>query len=284
MADIRSTSFNPGATYFRPASTATAKAAPQPAQTQAPLASPAPWNTTETFRPSSIDSAPTLRELSLSPSSAPAQTGLPVDLSDEVGTLDFYRKRQDDFKQRNPDLDPPDYYMNYGDKYLRKFHDHTKPKLSEAGQKWLERTGVALQQAIEDKRAEDPGAFAELERESDAFRAFAYASHPDAYLNSGMDTLNPIDLVHVGLTPEPKDLLTRDGLSQLVETGSRLVGRQAVKLAKATWNAGTKVGETVRETAINWGETSYRVGSSGVKWVGDSAREAVDKLKDRFDW
>ena len=32
----------------------------------------------------------------------------------EPGTPDYYQQRYDDFVSRNPGVDPPDYYLEYG--------------------------------------------------------------------------------------------------------------------------------------------------------------------------
>ena len=60
----------------------------------------------------------------------------PADLTDQIGSLDYYRMRADDFRERNPDMEPPDYYMNYGDKYARR----TFPSAANSGWSMLEPT------------------------------------------------------------------------------------------------------------------------------------------------
>jgi hypothetical protein len=42
-----------------------------------------------------------------------------------LGTAEYYKFRALDFKRRNPDKDPPDYYLNFGDKYARNFTNET---------------------------------------------------------------------------------------------------------------------------------------------------------------
>ena len=39
----------------------------------------------------------------------------------EVGDLDYYLEREADFEARHPDLEPPDYYTEYGDRYINEF-------------------------------------------------------------------------------------------------------------------------------------------------------------------
>lgn len=145
----------------------------------------------------------------------------PADLSTAVGSLDYYAKRNADFLERHPGEQPPPYYLEYGDKYAHAFQTGTKAKLSPLGQEWLEGTFRRLQDAIEDKRREDPAAFERLESDPEAFRKFAYQTHSKAYVESGLAQLSPADLVQIGCTPGLKDLLTRDGLDQVIETVQR---------------------------------------------------------------
>ena len=48
---------------------------------------------------------------------------LPADLWNRVGDVTYYRARNDDFIRRNPGRTPPDYYLEYGDKYAHRFTD-----------------------------------------------------------------------------------------------------------------------------------------------------------------
>ena len=45
-------------------------------------------------------------------------------------------------------MEPPDYYMNYGDKYARRFTEELSPNLSERGQQWLVDARANLQEAM----------------------------------------------------------------------------------------------------------------------------------------
>ena len=92
------------------------------------------------------------------------------------GQLDYYRLREEDFMKRHPGDNqgtPPDYYLGYGDKYAHRFTEHLKPQLSQAGQGWLDRTFVNLQNAMEAKPNEDPAVFAKLEENPGKFRKCA---------------------------------------------------------------------------------------------------------------
>lgn len=150
---------------------------------------------------------------------------LPKPLPNSVGTLNYYFDRYNDFKKRHPTLSPPDYYLNYGNKYANRFTKVLRPRLSSTGQKWVDKTFVLLQQAIENRLKQNPLAFDALERNSDAFKAFAYGTHSDAYLGAGLSYLPPGDLLMIGTTPDLGDLMTGAGIKQVVETGARLIPR-----------------------------------------------------------
>jgi len=68
------------------------------------------------------------------------------------GPDDYYHQRYNDFVARNPCATPPDYYLGYGGKYYAEFMV-LGSKLSPEGQAWCNKTALALQQAMEDKRA-----------------------------------------------------------------------------------------------------------------------------------
>lgn len=139
-----------------------------------------------------------------------------------TGSADYYQQRYDDFVQRNPGVEPPDYYLGYGGTYNERFGSLDDSDLSPEGQQWRDDTAVALQQSIEDLRIEDPAAFAALERDPEAFREFAFESHPDAYVDSGLYDLSAQDLTVIALTPDIGDVLSREGLAQTLVTLGKL--------------------------------------------------------------
>lgn len=148
----------------------------------------------------------------------PADVPAPV----EVGTREYYQQRLADFQARNPGVEPPDYYLGYGDKYMQRFAELDGTDLSPEGLAWRDRTTEALQSAIEDYRIRDPQGFAELERDPDAFRRFAFASHPDAYVDSGLYELPVQDLTVIALTPDIGDVLSQEGIDQTKITIGKL--------------------------------------------------------------
>lgn len=153
----------------------------------------------------------------------------PADLTHRIGSRDYYIERYRDFRRRNPNERAPDYYLNYGLKYYDRFHANMD-SLQPTSQAWVERTGVALQRNMEARRTQ--GDYAGLERNQDDFRSFAYGSHPDAYVNSGLHDVPWADRVTIGLTPDAGDLLSWDGISQMLQTGVRVLA-QDVGLTEA---------------------------------------------------
>lgn len=136
----------------------------------------------------------------------------------QPGTPDYYQQRHDDFVARNPGVAPPDYYLGYGQKYADRFTSLDGRDLSAEGLAWRDRTLLALQQAIEDKRIGDPEGFAELEKDPVAFRRFAFETHPDAYVDSGVYDLPAQDLLVIAGTPDINDVLSQEGIDQSLIT------------------------------------------------------------------
>lgn len=147
------------------------------------------------------------------PGGVPSPADLPAEIP--TGTLDFYKLRNADFVRRNPGVPPPDYYLQYGDKYCQKFSALGPQDLSPQGLQWRDATLKNLQEAIEQKRAADPVAFAQLERDPQAFKSFCYGTHADAYLKAGLADLPAHDLLKIAMTPATKDLLGPDGLKTI---------------------------------------------------------------------
>ena len=151
----------------------------------------------------------------------------PADLSKFVGTANYYRVRHQDFASRHPEQDPPSYYLDYGDHYMHRFVDEVGPSMNSKGREWILKTRAQLQEAIELERTRDPVAFDELEQNEECFLDFCYQTHPKAYLDSGLEKLNPIQWLHIALTPDSKDLLNPRGLKQVFETTAMVVKRRS---------------------------------------------------------
>ena len=164
-----------------------------------------------------------------------AARNLPAEIP--TGTPDYYRQRAEDFRRRNPGMEPPAYYMEYGQKYCDRFSSLGPKELTPEGLEWRDRTLKALQDSIEAKRMEDPAGFAQLERDPEAFKKFAYDAHPDAYVDSGLYELPVQDLVKIGTTPDIKDLLSKDGVRQVIDALGKMSPGDVAKVA----------GESVKE-------------------------------------
>lgn len=139
----------------------------------------------------------------------------PASLRSSIGSEYYYRMRAEDFASRNPGVPTPSYYFQYGDKYLHRFRDQVKWSLSKQGQGWVDRTLILLQQAMEDRRDQNPFAFGNLELDDDAFRDFAYGTHTYAYTAAGLCDLPITDMITIGTSPDLMDILTLGGVAQI---------------------------------------------------------------------
>ena len=144
-----------------------------------------------------------------------------------IGTTGYYKFRDNDFNIRQSLMDKwytlqpdaPDYYMDYGDKYVNRFSKDLYPKLSNSGKAWLDGALVNLQTAIEEKLESDPS----IEMDNGKFRKFAFDSHVEAYETAGLFGLPVKDLILIGTTPNISDLLSKNGLKQVMQVGKDYV-------------------------------------------------------------
>jgi RHS repeat-associated protein len=122
----------------------------------------------------------------------------------------YYKDRLKDFKTRNPNRKAPEYYLNYGNKYLRRFKYETKQTLSKKGQKWLDKALINLQDEMEKGLEQNKN----IELNNEKFTDFAFDTHVNAYEKAGILKLGVVDKVKIMLTVDPKDLLSPGGLKQ----------------------------------------------------------------------
>lgn len=190
---------------------------------------------------------------------------------DIIGTKSYYVFREKDFKNRSENKKtPPDYYLNYGNKYCKAFSEKTRPKLSAQGKTWLDKTLIALQEAIEKKLKIEP----KIELDSTKFRKYCFDSHPDAYIKSGLFKLGPEDLFQVAMTPEWRDLLTEESMIQVLQIIKKWSSEKAEKIAalpfkvwdavKGQFEAGKK---TVAKALGNWYDSAKETGEKVTKKV-----------------
>ena len=140
-----------------------------------------------------------------------------------VGTCEYYDARVADFVRRHPGEEPPDYYLNYGQKYCERFSEETFPGLSGAGQEWDVRTRMNLQLAMEMGALGEKEELEKAESTAAMLKTFAFKSHPKAYLDAGLADLPFTDLAMIGLTPDIADLATVDGVDQVQQTARKMV-------------------------------------------------------------
>lgn len=136
--------------------------------------------------------------------------------------INYYVLRWRDYLSRHADQNasaaqPPDYYLAYGDKYCRRFRLELRQRFSPRGQAWIDKTCILLQQMLEQKRTEDPLAFARLEEDAGTFRSLAYSQHAAAYIRGGIAGLSLHDLILILYLVDLKDLVTPDGVYQMIQ-------------------------------------------------------------------
>lgn len=136
-----------------------------------------------------------------------------------MGSSGYYQWCNNDFVQRHQgeNSKPPDYYLKYGNKYINRFMKETFNKVSGQGKVWLLKALMNLQKAIENKLIQDPT----IEENNQKFKQFAFSSHVAAYVDAGILQLGVIDKLIIGLTPDPADLFSPEGVQQAEEIGKR---------------------------------------------------------------
>lgn len=133
-----------------------------------------------------------------------------------IGTCGYYIFRAYDFYKRNGYLgDEQSYYMNYGYKYCDKFNNVTYFKLSKAGKEWVEATTRILQEKLEEELASNSNV------ECCGLKKAAFDSHPDAYMEGGLEGLGLIDKVKILNTVDEIDT---DAVVQATITLIYLIG------------------------------------------------------------
>ncbi len=148
----------------------------------------------------------------------------PTWIKDELGKTEYYEKRAKDFEERNPGKKAPDYYREYGDKYVKRF-DKLKPELSKKGQEWMERTKDLLQVKMESGLRS--GEWDESKPEE--LKDKAYDSHSEAYLEAGLADLPQEDIKKILTTVDRGDFFTWDALVESAETASEVPVGKSIK-------------------------------------------------------
>ena len=173
-------------------------------------------------------------------------------LPSEVRTpsADYFRQRADDFARRNPDALLPELYQGQGQRSLEKLSSLGAKDLQPAGLAWRDRAVKALQDAVETKRAADPAAFAQLERDPEAFKKFTSEALSQACVHAGVLNLSAQDQVKLATTPELRELLGKEGVKQIAATIGKLkpedVARMGGKTAETLGRAGDELRKTLK--------------------------------------
>ncbi len=160
-----------------------------------------------------------------------------------LGSPEYYRWRAEEFKQRHPDKEPPDYLLNYGDKYAKIFRDEIRPNLTDEGKKWVDRTMRGLQERME--KAYKDGTLDEMDPK--AFKDFATGIHSDVYNKEGFGELSDRDVEKVWKRLMAEDEFWEWGtFKEMMEVSPQVLGRMATRvspswrlssgLARAIWD------------------------------------------------
>ncbi|MBN1993015.1 MAG: hypothetical protein JW953_09955 [Anaerolineae bacterium] len=175
----------------------------------------------------------------------PNQPGQQSPLPAQVAfNINYYAARAKDYLARHkttPPATPPDYYLAYGDKYVRRFTNQLRPKLSSAGQAWLDLTGFLLQWQMEQQRKTNPVAFARLEENPAAFRQFAYSTHAEAYIRAGIADLSLKEWCLIALTPDPGDILCPAGIQQVLKVAGHITAVYCTPVMGLLWGLSSKL-------------------------------------------
>lgn len=141
-------------------------------------------------------------------------TGTPSTLSEHYGKESYYSQRMADFNKRYPGMTAPSYYTEYGLKYCKVFKDDTRPKLSDIGKEWVDKTMVALQVKLSEILINNP----DIELDPALLEEMAFESHVDAYIECGILSLPMSDKIEILMTVDYDDLVIKEvGREQALE-------------------------------------------------------------------
>ncbi|MDF3841937.1 hypothetical protein P3W55_09460 [Pseudomonas citronellolis] len=142
---------------------------------------------------------------------------------------------------------PPEYYVSYGYYYCSIYGEKLRPRLTAAGQDWLDNARYGLQINMEDGlRSNMKGAQIEivckrypnrtarmsvqkylLEVTPDTFKTFAFRTHVPAYLDAGLADLPLGDLLRIGGQPNIEEWLDKETWQQAIESGAVVAAEKA---------------------------------------------------------
>ena len=173
----------------------------------------------------------------------PPQAVAPVAAEDcgrLVGSCEFYRCRQ---RRARTGFPPTGYYLGYGLKYCERFSTRTRPRLSPAGQRWLDKTLPCLQAWIHSHLSYDA--------DPDTVKRGAFGSHPDCYVLSGLCFLSPHDWHEIWDTIDSAD----NDLAQVLRTAVFCGGNIGALVIPGSLAAGGGLhGQMERDWQRNFGQ------------------------------
>jgi hypothetical protein len=205
------------------------------------------------------------------------------------GSCEYYKSRNQNYIERHDVHDgsckPPDYYLNYGFKYCSRFKKETYLNLSPQGKAWLDKTLILLQDFMEMgvvemnyvatenlafndryKLPKNSKAFyTGIECRNADFKAFAFATHPDAYRPKDMQNLPAEDLVRIGLTPD------------FGEWGDAATWEQAGIM----WDK-MDVGHIVEDTVDRVIDGAKDKAQEAIEGIQDYAKETIETIREIF--
>jgi RHS repeat-associated protein len=149
----------------------------------------------------------------------------PTNLKHLVGKDLYYIARARDYQIRNKTNKIPEYYIEYGNKYMFKFKYETKNLLSSQGKVWSDKTLRYLHQAMESGLQKSK---VDMENDSWKLKNFAYETHPKAYIDAGLFDLPEEDWFRIVRTPDFADLSTPSGLEQIIKVGWEFVKQRGL--------------------------------------------------------
>lgn len=125
--------------------------------------------------------------------------------ADGCGSCDYYLCKEAAAEDKACGSDG--YYVGFGHKYCDRLTSVTRPRMSAAGQAWIDATRQCLMTVLE-PAVEDHHSCPDIKR-------IAFDSHPACYVDSGFCELPLGDMWSVVMTIEPKDFELR----QMLVTG-----------------------------------------------------------------
>ncbi len=105
---------------------------------------------------------------------------------------------------------PGGYLRGYGAVYARRFYRDARPRMTRAGQAWIDGVLVCLQEEL---RAD-----IDASTSCDDIRHIAFDTHPACYIEQGFCSLSLWDVANVVWTVNATDWLSHDAARQVVRT------------------------------------------------------------------